>query len=417
MQTAARARTAALDNTLQQLWGAAVASGEFRLRRGSPPAPGWEPLRRLDVFPTTGRASMVVERSSALSTAHALMAYQGLRPRSRQVARLATAAIAGARAVGPGPAVVLDRRITVPTSREPLTAVGEALGHDVHAHIGVRRGANAKATAQLFAPDGTPVGYAKFAWNELTASYVRTEARRLAAVDGRTGRFRTPHVLARGEVYEQPFLVTAPLPHGVRRLARPGDLGVPELARVAPLERRAPARTSAALVDLCRRTGQMTDQALVQEVAAPASAVLDHLMTLETTVPIAQFDHGDLVPWNTCRAPDGTLWAWDWESSVEDVVAGTDALHWFLHAVHGPAPTDIVAATREAHIRATPTFRAIGMSRSAAHVATAVFALATAERACALARSHGTWARNRVGVRDARELVALAQHHADGAAA
>lgn len=416
MQTVAHVGDPALANTLRQLWGAAVESGDVRIRTTGRATPGWEPVRHFDVFPSTSRARMIMERGRSATTAKALLAYQGLRPRRLQAARLATTAAAGARAAGGRPAFVLEHATRAAGAPEPLTAVGERLGRPVLAHVGVRTGANAKATAQLFSPSGTPVGYAKFAWNPLTSGYVLTEADRLQELDGQTGGMRVPLVLARGETFGQPYLVTAPLPRGVRRLSRPEDLGVAELATVSPLDRRAPAHTSGALLGMREHAEQLRQHAVVRDAAAALAQTVGGLMGLEVSVPIARFDHGDLVPWNTCRSREGEVWAWDWESSITDVVAGTDALHWFVHSVHGPSPSDLAAATTDAFTRAAPTFHALGMTPAAQHVATAAFALATVERACALAASHDTWSRNRIGADDVARLLTLAQHHIDSAA-
>ncbi|OLT41879.1 hypothetical protein BJF86_02405 [Serinicoccus sp. CNJ-927] len=400
-----------LGDAVRQLWGAAVDSGHYRVVTDAPSDPTWLTQRQFDVVPPRGAPRMMLERGSSRGTTAALLAYRGLRPARPQAARIATAAAVAVRSSRVRPALLLQRHIDHHLDDEPLATVEAAMGAHVVAQVGVRTGANAKATAQLFSDEGKPRGYAKFGWNDLTGGFVTTEADRLERLRGSTGRVRVPGLLARGESFGRPFLVTAPLPPRVHRLDRPDDLGVPELSTLAPLRRRAPAGTSGALTRMRNRAEGMTAHALVAEAAESLRRLLTGIAGSRTDVVLADFDHGDLVPWNTCRDASGTVWAWDWESSAQDVVAGTDALHWFVHALHGPAPKDLAAAIEDAHRHAVPVMRALGMGERAAHVVTSAYLALTVDRSCELALSHGTWKRNRIGSAMTLRLAHLGQQH------
>lgn len=401
----------ALADVVAQLWGAAIDTGNYRVRTDGEAVSGWQVMREFDVFPTRTRPRMLVERSRPRGVAAALLAYRGLRPPRAQAARLLTAAAACAPAARSRRSLILERRAGVTAPPEPLGAASEALGRHVVAQVGVRTGANAKATAQLFSAAGVPQGYAKFGWTPLTGSYVQTEAQRLSHLAGRAGVVRVPRLLATGDAYGQPFLVSEPLPSEVRRLSRPDDLSVAELATLAPLRRRGHPAAVGQLVQMHERAERMRTSPVVAAEAEDLGGLVSALRALPIDIAVAEFDHGDLVPWNTCRDARGDVWAWDWESSVEDVVAGTDALHWFVHAAHGPAPSDLGAAISDAHHRCAPTFRALGLTRGAAHAVTGAYVAATVDRACSLALSHSSWARNRVGAAQVHTLVALGHHH------
>ncbi|WP_256838334.1 hypothetical protein [Ornithinimicrobium faecis] len=292
-------------------------------------------------------------------------------------------------------------------STEPLTAIEHVLGEPFLAHIGVRTGANAKATAQLFSPSGDVLGYAKVAWNDITATYVRTETARLTSLAGTSGVLRTPRVRGVGEAFGMPFVILEPLPKDVTRLHKPTDLTVGDLSAISPIARFDHAASTAWFERLMARLENFREVPALRKVVGSVLDLADRLSADQTRLPVTAYDHGDLVPWNASRDRDGSLWVWDWESSEEDTVAGGDAIHWFVHSVSGPVPRDLAAAILRASELALPTHRAIGMGTHESRVATAAYALATADRACSLAAQHRTWARNRVGEDTVLDVIRL----------
>lgn len=398
-----------LEDTVRQLWGRARESGLYRITAQGvgPPDPGWSDLRRFTVVRMGSRPSLLLERGDRRAVARSLLAYRRLRSRKPQLGRLALASTSRMGLPVPAQTLVLQQlRGSAPDSLEVLGAIARTLDAPVLAHIGVRTGANAKPTAQLFSPvDGSPVGYAKVAWNRLTSDYVLTEARRLRALNGSSGHLRTPRVQAVGHTFEMPFVILAPLPVDVSRLTRISDLTEQDFRSISPVIRRGSPRTSGQLKRLVERMETRKDDPVLRRAGPAVLDLAARLFSLPVQLPIMAYDHGDLVPWNASRARSGELWVWDWESSEDDTVAGADAVHWFVHAVHGHAPKDLASAIVDAAGRAVPAHRALGMGGAESRAASAAYALVSAERACSLAHQHQTWERNRVKEEDVLQIV------------
>lgn len=397
-----------LDGAVTQLWGRALEGGGYRVSQERMPGRGWRRLRTFTIIGPPGRPSLLVERGPHRAVSRSLVAYRKLRTWRPSAARLALAAAARAHLPLPWPALHLDARYGVDTTEtEPLAAMEHALRQPLLAHLGVRTGANAKATAQLFSLDGSPAGYAKTAWNELSKQFVRTETHRLRERAGRAGRFYVPRLTATGDVLGMPFAIIEPLPHDVRRLRGTDDLTLADLCTLSPIVRVAPTRTTGHLVRLTERLKARQLHPLLTRVSGPLIDLAHRLAGTELPIPIAAFDHGDLVPWNASRDPGGRVWLWDWELSEADIVAGMDAVHWFVHARHGPAPQPLATAVADAGERAAGVHRALGMSLDASRLVTASYALSLADRACSLALAHEGWHRNRITEDAVLELAAL----------
>jgi hypothetical protein len=289
---------------------------------------------------------------------------------------------------------------------EPVTVLERALGTSLVAVIGVRHGANGKATLQLFDPRGNSVGYAKLAWNEATSAYVRAEGEALRSVVLASSGVKVPQVLAEGVVGgDLPFLVTKPLPRGARRL-RAEDLSLSILAGLFPVLRRdRPAMTGQFQRVVARLRSAQQSVMRDDELYAAATELVDRLIATDVEVPVLARWHGDLVPWNAAREDDGTIWLWDWESSEPDAVAGLDVLHWAVHS-SGSSWDGEAHALHDVVTSAVLPLQSLGLGpRGRASVA-GTYALTVAERHWSLAVAHGTWARNRVGREATLRLLA-----------
>lgn len=387
-----------LRDTVQHLWGRAVDAGGYRVTTNpSTDSQDWHGVRTFYVIGAPSRPSLLVQRDGRASLARSLMAYRQLRTLRPQLARAALGSAAGLGVPLSKNVLRLERHVAAAdTSPEPLAAIEDALGERALTHVGIRRGANAKATAQLFSTTGEPLGYAKVAWNELTETYVRTEADRLSSLDGHAGELRTPRLRARGASFDMPFMVSEPLPRGVAQLQSAHDLTASHFHSLSPIVRVAAPGTTHHMRRLLDRLHEGRGDPVLARVIGHVSDLAQQLNASPVALPILAYDHGDLVPWNASRAPDGSIWVWDWESSEDDIAGGTDAVHWFVHANHGPAPKDLVAATADAAQRAKPVHRALGMGTRESALASAIYALHSAERACSLARAHNSWKKNRV---------------------
>ncbi len=399
------------ERTLQQLWGPALSSGAYRLDATA--SPGWDTIRSFTVAPSPRNPRMFIEKAPRRAARASLMSYPGLRTPRMQAARYAmamTLASPGTRRHFSSFTLHRDRRATE-FEHEPLTVAGSTLATDFFCHLGVRVGANSKPTAQLFDLKGQPLGYAKFSWDARTARDVLTEARRMRALEGISGAFRTPRVLSSGESFGRPFVITQPLPSKVKQLQQHTELSIDDLCSIAPRTRVDSPRSSRGLQLLADRLHALLPASLVRMPAQGLMSLIHGIRSNDAHVPIVSYDHGDLVPWNACRDDGGHLWVWDWESSIEDLPAGTDAIHWFVHSLHGPAPADLANAIEDAFSRAQPALTALGLSRQGAHLSAATYICLTIEKACSLAYSNDTWRTNRVDQHAVARLLALGDRH------
>lgn len=406
-----------LHDTIRQLWGPALDHGSYRVTHDGELPPTWRRLRSFVAVGPPGKPSMLVQSVRRKPLSRSLVAYQGLRDWRPRAARVGLAALIASGAPIPGRSIHLDA-LTLERSHEelePLTVIEKAMGRPLFIHLGMRASDNAKATAQLFAHNGSPAGYAKIAWSELTDDFVRTEESRLKVLAGRAGFVGAPRVLKSGDIRGRPYVVTEPLPRHARRLNVAEHRELIQMSTTSKVRRIANLGTSRRLQLLVDRMQRRQKVAIFDKVASPLINLGRRLLGAQGQVPILAFDHGDLVPWNACRDPAGRIWLWDWELSEEDTIAGTDAIHWMIHSVHGTAPADPASAIAEATDRASSVHRALGMGRTATLLAAAYYVLIFGERACSLAESHGSWDRNRVGEASVREASSLGHSFLDRA--
>ncbi|MDH5277650.1 MAG: hypothetical protein OEW53_01250 [Actinomycetota bacterium] len=246
---------------------------------------------------------------------------------------------------------------SIPTAQWPEWLLLEHLrqvlgGNRLVAYLPVRRAVpNAKPTLRLFERTGAPRGYVKVGWSEATRGVVRNEAAALRDVQGRLGLLQAPALAASGSWQGQEYAVAASLPPGVRGWTREPS-STPEL--LAGIVRsgktgRAPLATSsfAARVraDLVRAAEREP------EVSTALLRWLDRLSARHAELDFGRW-HGDYVPGNLGRTPDGPV-AWDWEYSDPDVPVGFDLLHWHFQARLSPDDGNLVDSARavdeEAH--------------------------------------------------------------------
>ncbi|MEV0614931.1 hypothetical protein AB0I81_16515 [Nonomuraea sp. NPDC050404] len=88
--------------------------------------------------------------------------------------------------------------------------------------------------------------------------------------------------------------------------------------------------------------------------------------------------HGDLSPWNICRAADGRLLVWDWERYEVGVPYGFDAVHhFFQRALRRMGPPD---AARACVARAVRVLAPLGLSAAPARQTALRYLIALAAR-------------------------------------
>ena len=405
------------DALVEQLWGGPMSDDQLRIHwagrgdRGSRDENAWREVERYYVVPGASRPTMLLPAGPRPALLGALDNYRGLRTARRQLQRRAISSLAAINVL-PSPQIVLSIRPDEPEDSRvhPLGELSAALGRrDLRASIGVRTGANRKATLQLVDVSGSPVGFAKFAWSRDTAVAVETETAALTG-DDHLGICRRPALLASGSYGGWPYLVSSPLPlscRGVRGRVHPPT--VHELHDLAPVTGRRPLGTSQ---QLRRLTASLESLASTGSVAALVTGTLRLLDEHVRARPVVTSDrwHGDLTPWNSARDAEDRLWVWDWESSEADAVAGMDAIHWHLSLVQEagrPLTSDALAGAVEA---AAPVLTGLGHASSDTAVVTAVYVASMVERAVTLSIAQG-W---EAGWLTPRHLEDLVGHAARG---
>lgn len=406
--------TSPLDSLVQQLWRPSVSSGHARVVLDAVPSDRWRTVETYWVLPSVDRPQLLVPRGEPRVTSAALLCYRALRPRKVRLVR----SILG-----------LAARLRLPLSlhclsvqksnsavwpdippRLPLETISAALGAvQLYAAMGVRLGDNRKATLQLFDLTGSPMGYAKIAWNEASSTFIETEIAALETVVGSSGRTRIPKLIAQGSCNDFPYLVTAPLPSNVRAVRGGVDKPTPqEMFWLTPVNRVDLITSTEHFRMLSRRLAELSssDQALT----AITDQLVRRISDRKAQVPVTERWHGDLVPWNAARELTGQLWCWDWESSEPDVIAGLDALHWAISVRREAKIGTVVDSLLPALEESSDYLRAVGLSPYSWGDLAAVYALVVVERAWTLAVSNGDWSSSWISRGDLIDLLRAADH-------
>jgi len=398
----------------RQLWFAVDPAIQFRLRTlRSMGNDDVAVLERYWLLPTPSRARMLLPASSPDVTAGSARNYRRIRAPRERAARAAVGALSGS-SVPIGARVL---QIEVPKERSdasstlPIRAIAAALGRDgIQAAVGIRTGANAKATLQLVDSSGAPVGYAKLGWNSVTDEYVRTETAALSAVGHGKAIASAPGVLATFEYAGHPVVVTQPLPADVRFVK--GHVAPPtsaEMYALCPIVRRGSPASTHQFKGLHTRLRDLTNP-MVSEPVGWALNLLKTVAEVDDRLPVTSRWHGDFTPWNCARDGRGVLWVWDWETSASDALAGLDALHW-AYSEQRQRGVDLAEIT-VAHCldSASQHLIAAGVPRSQWRTLAQVYVATVIERACGLALANQGW--DRVWI-SADQLTTLAQQVAE----
>lgn len=337
-------------------------------------------LCRHAVVPTSTRGRFLVPIDTRAAAAGSMSAYNRLRSWRSRVPRAALAALvrtgAGRRLLrsrtevhfgGGSPDELAEGWLVEHLRRE----LGEPA---LSVAAGLRTGDTfAKPVLQLFRPDGSPVGYAKVGWNDVTVPRVRTEAAVLAGWPAdRSPGVAVPRLLYAGEWAGRFVSVTAPLPARARRLRRRD--ASPALASSAVFEAHHTTTGDllgstywASLVADAGRAGQTTAR------SAPALERLLERLAHDSGDAELRFGrwHGDWVTWNLAVA-DGRLWAWDWEYSDASVPVGFDVVHHLFQEDFVGRAQPVDAALRASAAAGVPLLRTLGLDDRAARTTVAL---------------------------------------------
>lgn len=305
--------------------------------------PQWSLLEAHRVLLWRGVAGMVLP-SGRRAASRCLVEHARLRPTHRRIERSIWGALVGLGAPGTRGAIGLEvRGDALPRSpRTVVQVLRDELGRDdLAVAMAVRRTANRKAVLQVVDSSGATLGFAKLGWNEISSRGVHAESNALRQRRGGVDSLRTPRVLLDGKANGFPFVLMEPLPSKLRRIGVNSSEGpsAQEFAAVAPVTRHdIPANTGH--IRRLRKRLSALDCVERFESYSALLALLEVVEQESCLMPVGAGWHGDFAYWNVGRAPDGTLWCWDFENAEEDALVGLDVLHWHasrLRTLSGPA--------------------------------------------------------------------------------
>jgi len=273
---------------------------------------------------------------------------------------------------------------------------------------------NRKPVVQLLAPDGSPVGYMKVGWNDLTRRLVRNEARALRRLAERPPRtFTVPSLLHEGAWQGLDVTISSALPHRLwrrgRRYATPPLAVSREIAALGGVQ-TASLGGSPWWTGLRRRLAPV-EAAATGPAAAALAGTLERLEDqADTPLAFASW-HGDWGPWNL-RATADRLLVWDWERSGDGVPLGFDLLHFgYQTALQGRRQPPVDAAATSLR-RTTPLLADLGQR---AEVGELLLTLYLLERVCRAAEAEASAVTGRPDTVGARLLDLLGRRLEQGA--
>lgn len=383
-----------VEHITEQLWAPALVDGQLRLSM-RPASGAWSDVESYWLVPDQSRARLLVPRASRSVQSAAATNYRRLRRPHVNAIRNTGGLLARAGA----PLGAHTVRVQVhgahgeAAGRLPLAQLARELDQPkLYASIGVRTGANRKATLSLLDDAGSPVGYAKFGWNDVADGFVARESEILAKLGGQSGAMRAPRLLATVDYFGHPALVTEPLPLDAVGAHLEGRQPTSqEFYSLTPVHRTARAADTEHLRAVAARLDRQSAEKLTERVATEGRRLLRRVLADQTLLPVTALWHGDLSSWNAARDSAGTLWVWDWETAEDDVVAGLDPFHWTFsnHRLQSDdlATIDLAACLGEV----VPHLTAAGVPSTALGLVTACYVLTVVERACGLALTSGSW--------------------------
>lgn len=403
-----------LEHLTEQLWAPAFVDGNARVTTNWSKDPTWQDVERYWMVPTRSRASLLLPLGPPTVRSSAATNYRRLRTPSVNAARSALGLL-GALQLPMGAACArIQIRASHPEAARqlPLAYLESALDAvPLFASMGVRTGANRKATLSLQDAAGRPAGYAKFGWNTITDDFVATESEMLHRLAGGSSLARVPKALATCDYFGHPVLVTEPLPLeaiGTRLEAPPPSSQ--EFYALSPIYRSGPPMETAAARATLSRLADHAQRASTREVAESALALARLTEEQSAALPIGKWWHGDLSSWNAARDSTGTLWVWDWETAEDDALAGLDPFHWVFseHRRRADCPGHIELSS--VIDKVAPHLVAAGIPRNEFPTIAAVYIVTIAERAATLVNQPGGWSASWIQVADLLTLIAQARN-------
>lgn len=297
---------------------------------------GWKIAARYAIAPSVDGAKFLMPVATRAVLAASVLAYNALRPWPVRLRRAALGNLARLGVISSYTFPTLQVAIPIAIdARDVLLTdhLAAELGDErLHAAIGVRQpDPNYKPTLQLFDGAGRPRGYAKVGWNDATRALVRAESHALENLPRAASHMpRAPRLLVAGQWADRQVALVEPLPHNVRRLARPQrprSLSMLAVARRG--EAAGPQQRLEGCMFMARLEGLATEAVRGgYEGGQQAARLVAEYRQRYGHLPIELGHwHGDWVPWNLATRGRTELYAWDWEHSGTGVPVGFDLAH------------------------------------------------------------------------------------------
>jgi hypothetical protein len=250
---------------------------------------------------------------------------------------------------------------------DPLRdAVASALGEAPLAFAtAVRRpGPFRKPVLQAVTPDGRVVGYAKVAWNAVTATNVRAEHAALVLLaDAAPPAPRAPAPVALLDHRGFPVLVTRPMPERLRRYDASDGPPPPPVSRAVASLPFTPGSEHDPIGARLRARFDAARGPALPHVQRALDVLLSGVVERTRMLPAGAW-HGDWSAWNL-GSVGAQLWAWDWEYCRADVPIGLDLPHFTFQQRFIAGRTPVQIAFTEARASSAAGLSALGYDASA----------------------------------------------------
>ena len=329
---------------------------------------GYERADQFAVLPAIAGRSFVVSLASRQGASSALTSFNALRTAPRRLVRVVFSL--GLRTGLARPAMQNKIDIGIVADLPADQRAGQLLTEYLRRQLGQGPvviafggggGPYRKPVLQVFGLDGAPLAYVKIGWNDWTREAVRREAAALRGCAARPMRLGVPELIGHCEWQGLDLLITAPLPHRVRRFGL--SAGLPDasvLREISQISGCYVTELGASPWWQALRT-RIGDGVADSTARAELEQIADGIERRHGRAAL-EFGswHGDFVPWNLARLGE-RVYAWDWESSGPDTPVGFDALHYHFQVAFVARRRPLAAAAMRASHRAGPALRALGV--------------------------------------------------------
>jgi len=349
--SSASVATPALDWVVETLWGlpASGAPGRARRRRDTRDS--------FAVLPSAANPRLLVPLGSRRAASHALREYTPGKAGIRLAKGFLTVGVRWGLAqpllrdrvhvsVADGMELADLRRVLL---KEHLQEVFGRRDLEIAVKFDAPR-PHCKPTLQILSRHGSPLGFAKVGWNDVTRPLVVNEAEVLQRLKRRRPprEFDVPDLIHAGRWRDLEILIVAPVSFGARRrfLGRLPLAATDEVGELSASSRIALAASPwwASTRERVRATAVLPDTAGVPRLSPVMEEIEERFGS--TMLEFGSW-HGDWVPWNMGHR-NGRLYVWDWERGGECAPRGLDGVHFDYQAelgLRGTSPVPALEAT------------------------------------------------------------------------